>query len=397
MQSNKMYPFIMVIFFSAENLRDSRAEYKKLRDLGPLVWAPDLDLYIVARYDDVKAGLRASKQLISGEGVIANPVTNGSAKIQISTIISDGKDHLRRKQVLMRPLSPGSIKSLRERLAEIADEQIARLCDGEVFEAMREIASLLPLKVISELVGIRGFDNDTMLEWSHAMFDDFIQAEADASGNRVTVALEFVKFLMSHKREDLVPGGWADSLFVAAENGDITQAEAEGLMGDYIIPSLDTTIYSLGRMLHGLATSPGAWDKVVADPSLSKSIVLESVRMCTALRGFTRFAVEDYAIGDAVVPKGSRVWFINASANYDERKFPNPSVFDVERNPQEQLAWGHGVHLCVGKHLAQLEMETILSTLLKHVKSLELAGEPKRLVSQMAQGFSELPMRMYPK
>ncbi|MFK8018794.1 MAG: cytochrome P450 [Pseudomonadales bacterium] len=384
--------------FSEENLHDSRQMFKELRDLGRLVWVPSLNVYVVARYEDVKAGLRANGTLISGEGVSMNPVTNSAAGEQASTLISDGDNHLRLKKILMQPLSPAAIQDLKDRLSQLAEERIPHLTDGNTFDAMKEVASLLPLNVVAEQVGIQNFGYEKMLAWSDAIFNAWGPAQSgEADPERMNAIQEFLQFLLGQDRENLIPGGWGDKLFLAVDDGKLSEFEAQSLLGDYIVPSLDTTIYSMGQMLYGLATSPGAWDKFVANPELSKNIVLESVRMATALRGFTRYAAEDYTVGDFVVPQGARVWLLNGAANRDERKYPNPDTFDVDRKPVDQLAWGHGMHLCVGKHLAQLEMETILNALHKHVGVIELAGEPTRIANTLAQGFETLPMRFRSK
>jgi cytochrome P450 len=164
-------------------------------------------------------------------------------------------------------------------------------------------------------------------------------------------------------------------------------------LGDYLIPSLDTTIYAIGEMLNGLATTLGAWDKVRANPGLISGTIDEAVRLATPLRGFTRLAVADFQLSETLIPAGSRVWLMYGAANRDERKYPEPDRFDVERNPRDHLGWGHGVHLCLGKALARLEMEAILRALVDHVGRIERENA-RRVINNSAQGFSELVMRM---
>jgi len=383
--------------FSEENLRDSKPLYKELRDLGRLVWVPELDLYVAARFEDVQKGLRSPKVLISSNGVVANPAVNTMSAVQASTILSDGQDHLRFKKVLSAPLMPKPIEGLRGRLTEMIDEKVAQLVNAEPFDAMREIASLLPIGVVAEMIGLRGFTADQMLFWSDAMFDGFAPPSARNEEKTQTANVEFFKFLMSQNRDNLVPGSLGSKLFEAVDAGELVEQEALGLLGDYIVPSLDTTILSTGEMLYRLAVTPGAWDAYVANPDLAPKIILEAVRMASVIRGFTRYAAEDYPVGDFVVPKGARVWLINAAANLDERKYPDPDDFKVDRDPRDQLAWGHGVHLCVGKHLAQLEMETILGSLLRKVERLEVVGEPTPLINSGIQGFENLQMRLHAK
>jgi cytochrome P450 len=167
------------------------------------------------------------------------------------------------------------------------------------------------------------------------------------------------------------------------------------LLGDYIVPSLDTTIYSTAQMLYGLATEPGAWDRLRSDPGLISSTIDEAVRLATPLRGFTRVATADFALEESVIPAWARVWLLYGSANLDERKYADPDRFDVGRNPRDHLGWGHGVHLCLGKNLARLEMESVLRAMLRHVERLECETS-RRLINNSAQGFAELHMRLIP-
>jgi len=381
--------------FTDEHLADSRGLFRTLRDLGDLVWVPSIDVFVVARFKDVVTALRAPDKLISGEGVSVNSEQNAVSKSLISTIQSDGERHRQFRRMEMRSLSPSAIVALKERIGKLADDRVAMLANGQTFEAVDLLASYLPLTIVSEMVGIQGVDSKRMLGWSNAIFDTFSPPQFSRSGTDLSIMVDFMEFMQSLKRENLVRGGWADKLFDAAEEGEITHEEAKSLMGDYIVPSLDTTIYSTAEMLYCLATVPGAWDKLRANPNLISGIIDESVRIATPLRGFTRVAIEDFPLSETVIPAGSRVWLMYGAANLDERKYPNPDYFDVERNPRDQLGWGHGVHLCLGKNIARLEMESILHALLKNVSKLE-ADTPRRLINNSAQGYCELMMRMTP-
>ncbi len=379
--------------FSDRNLADSRALFRKLRDLGDAVWIADLELYVVARYKDVVAALRAPDKLVSSQGVSVNPDQNAASGTMSSTILSDGDTHRRLQRAVMKPLTPSALAQLQDRVARLANGRVVMLATGQPFDAVRELAAYLPLAIVAEMVGIRGVDNEKILGWSNAIFDAFGPPEHARAGTSHSILEEFFGFMQSISRENLVPGGWASQLFEAADRGEITHQEAHGLIGDYLVPSLDTTIYATAQMLFSLAAVPGAWEKVHANPQLVPGVVDEAVRIATPLRGFTRVAVEDFPLEDTVIPAGSRVWLLYGSANLDERKYPDPDLFDVERNPRDHLGWGHGVHLCMGKHLARLEMEAVLKALLNNVSNLETVAS-NRLVNNSAQGFSELVMRM---
>jgi cytochrome P450 len=118
------------------------------------------------------------------------------------------------------------------------------------------------------------------------------------------------------------------------------------------------------------------------------------VRLSSPLRGFTRYCAKDHALSESTIPAGSRVWLLNASANRDERHYPDPDRFDIGRNPRDHLGWGHGVHSCLGIHLARLELEIVLEALAARVERIG-AGSPTRLINNAAQGYATLPLRLH--
>ncbi|MDR7156858.1 cytochrome P450 [Sphingobium xenophagum] len=206
---------------------------------------------------------------------------------------------------------------------------------------------------------------------------------------------EYINFARTLSRDKVMRGGWAEGLFDAADRGEISLDTARLMIFDYATPSLDTTIASIGEMLWRLASVDGAYDTLRAHPELVPSVVYESVRMATPIRGFTRYAIEPFQMSETTLPAGSRILLLNASANRDERHYSDPDRFDVRRNPRDHLGWGAGVHLCAGMHLARLEMEALLRAILASVARIS-AGEPTRLVNNGLQGFAQLPLTLHP-
>jgi cytochrome P450 len=377
-------------------LANSGPTFRQLRDLGDAVWVSKLDLFVVSRYRDVLASLRASDTLISGKGVSVNALMNGSDRTaNVSTLNTDGELHHKLKRIEMRPLLPGAMMELRSRLEQLTNDLLDQLIGGVEFEAMKAFASYLPTKVVADLVGINDVGHERMLQWSGAIFDAFGPATHARTAAAIPTIQQFVQYGMGLSRADLVPGGWADLVLEAGERGELPMEHARSLIFDYVLPSLDTTIYSTGEMLYGLATTPDAFDKVRANPELIPGVINESVRLATPLRGFTRFVREDFKLTESTLPAGSRAWILIGSANRDERKYKDPDYFDVQRNPRDHVGWGHGVHLCTGMHLARLEMDVILRALVKRVRSME-AGTPTRIINNAAQGYATLPLRLLP-
>ncbi len=382
--------------FADNVLADTNPTFRSLRDLGDVIWLEKHELYAVARYDDLVRALRADAILISGLGVSVNHSLNGEgAPTGTSTLNSDGALHRKLKALEMRPLRPGQMQQLRERIFALAEQKVAELADGTSFEAMTALASYLPTTIVADLVGIKGLRPERMLEWSSAIFDAFGPADHFRTGAALPTIQQFVEFGMTLSRNDLVPGSWADLVLEAGENGELPMAAARDLVFDYVLPSLDTTIYATGEMLFQLASSPQAFAALRKRPELIAGIINEFVRLASPLRGFTRYAKQDFPFSETTLPAGSRVWLLNASGNRDERHYADPDTFDIERNPRDHLGWGHGVHLCTGMHLARLEMEAILRALIGKVRRMEV-GDPVRIINNSAQGFATLPLTLHP-
>jgi cytochrome P450 len=381
--------------FADDVLTDTNPTFQTLRDLGDVVWLERHNLYAVARYNDLVRALRADEILISGQGVSVNHSLNGEgAPTGTSTLNSDGERHRKLKSLELRPLRPGQMAQLRERVFALADQKVAELATGSSFDAMSALASYLPTTIVSDLVGIKGLQAERMLEWSNAIFDSFGPAEHFRTGAALPTIQQFVQFGMSLTRQDLVPGSWADLILEASQNGELPMTEARDLIFDYVLPSLDTTIYATGEMLYQLASSPHAFQELRKRPELIPGIVNESVRLASPLRGFTRYAKVDMTFSDTTLPAGSRVWLLYASGNRDERHYADPDRFDIDRNPRDHLGWGHGVHLCTGMHLARLEMEAVLTALINRVARIDV-GDPVRIINNSAQGFATLPFTLH--
>lgn len=200
---------------------------------------------------------------------------------------------------------------------------------------------------------------------------------------------------MEVKRDDLDPSGWAAQIYTAADEGKIDADEIRGLIFDYMAPSLDTTIVGTGHMLYQLGKNPSEFEKLKENPSLTASAVHESLRIGSPVRAFSRMAEEDYQNEDVTIPAGDRVAIFYGSANHDERHYPDPEKFDVSRNPRDHVGYGYGVHRCAGAHLAQLEMECLLNSLIAKVATIEVQ-DATPLLSNMLSGYSSFEARLLP-
>ncbi len=376
--------------YADEVIRDPYPVYAQLRALGPVVWLSQLQVFALPRYDEVASVLRQPKRFISSRGVSLNERTN--RLLVGSTLNSDPPEHDATRAITSAPLLPGALEAIAPRIRRAADSLVAELAQRGRFDAVSDFAQYLPVTIVAELVGLPDTARQKMLAWASATFNLFGPENARAQAAFDDLR-DLKAFLDEHGTPDkLRPGGWAARIFeVGAERG-IPFEQCAQLMRDYINPSLDTTISSTGQAIKFFADAPDQWALVRARPELIPNAVEEVVRLASPIRAFTRFVAEDSEIAGVPIPQGARVMVMYASANRDERKFAEPDRFDVTRDVHDHLGFGSGVHMCMGMHLARLEIVSLLQSLARRVQTIRLDGEPVVAMNNTIRAYASLPV-----
>ncbi|WP_419865012.1 cytochrome P450 [Candidatus Poriferisodalis sp.] len=378
-------------YFSKKSLLSTNAVNRQLRDLGPLVYLSKQEVFAVARYDDVREALRADETLVNGHGISVNNFLN--TRPSYTVLVSDGEVHKRRRAVLMESLGRPQINELRDRVEQAADDLVIDLLNRDGFCAVKDFASHLPVKVVTDLVGLPPEGREQMLDWAAATFQMIGPMNARAAKSIPRIQ-GMQKYIQTVAYAHMTPGGWAARTQDAVSEGRISADEGRAMLIDFIAPSLDTTILAAAHMFWELARNPEAYEALRADPDLVPSAVNEAVRMSSPIRGFTRSAETGWNIEGSILPVDARLFVLWSSANHDERHYEDPETFTVERNPRDHLGWGFGSHFCAGAHLARLEMEQLLYALCRHAQRLELKGPPIPIVNNILQGFATMPARL---
>jgi len=383
-------PSSEIDLFGDEVLRNPYPSYRDLRDTGAAVWIPRYQIFAIARYKDVRDALRDWEMFSSARGVGYNDVVNSGKRG--STLVSDNPDHDLQRRIIGRPLGPSAIRDLSERISAEADALVARLIAGGSFDAVDDLAWYLPLTIVSRLVGLPEEGRERMTVWSAASTDAIgpLNERAKAGLELVKEQLDFIAD--PTLRDRITPGSWAANIFAAGDRGEIEPARCPALLNDYMAPSLDTTVSAIGSAIWLFAMHPDQWDLLRADPALIPGAVNEVIRLESPIQGFSRYVVRDTEIDGIRIPQGSRVALLYASANRDERKWDDPERFDIRRRSADHLGFGHGVHVCVGMHLAQLEIGSLLRAFARRVTRFTLNGTPERLLTNIMRGFKHLPI-----
>jgi cytochrome P450 len=287
----------------------------------------------------------------------------------------DPPEHDRCRRFSGVPLLPKNVKPLEPRLRKVAEETILGLKSRESFDGVTELAHTLPLGIVSELVGLPDDGRERMLEWAALGFDSFGMIE-DARTQRGLQGMAEAAEYMATVPGRVKPGGWAEQLLQAEERGELQPGEGLMLINDYLYPSLDTTIHALSAGLKLFANNPDQWALLRGDRSLMPGAVSEVLRLASPIQWFTRLVVKDHELGGVTLPEGSRAVVMFASANHDERKFPEPERMDITRKESTgQLSFGKGKHACLGMPLARLEMQVVFDVMADHVERIEVGEE----------------------
>ena len=382
-------PELDLDLFADASLRDPFADYKAIRDAGPAVRLRRPEVYAIGRFADVQAALRAPEQLISGEGIGFNETWNTAGR-GTNVIQMDGELHARLRATIMRPLVPAKLCDAREDLKRLMVERINALRGAGWFDAMKKLAAFLPIEAVSHLVGLPEIGRERMLDWAAATFN---LIGPDVKAEDLAISTEARTFMGGLSASTVRSGSWAGDLFAAVDRGKLSLTEAMAAVSAYVIPSLDTTILAKGHLLHDLASHPEQWAKLRMNPEKIPGAVLESVRRNAVIRWFSRMGAEDYNVDGIAVPRGARVMLLYGCANRDERRYEEPDGFDIDRDARDQLAWGTGTHMCAGMHLARLEMEVMLETLVEADVEI-VAGTPTAGVNRGLFGYEKLPLRL---
>ena len=379
-------------FYGDAFILDPLPHYADMRVIGPVVWLEQNNAYAVARDAEVKDVLRRADVFVSGKGLSLNDDVN--AMLVGSTLNSDGDLHHKRRSITARPIMPKNIEPLRAHIESIAQDLAFTLSEKKHFDAVTEFAQVLPLAVVVDLVGLGDAGEGSMLKWASATFNLFEGRNARSKAAFADL-VGLQRFLSEHgKPERLKDGGLAKRIFeVAAEKG-LSESGAAQQMRDYINPSLDTTISVAGFAAYYFAKYPEQWQLLRKDPSLVANAVEEIVRMTTPIRAFSRYVAQDTIISGVDIEQGSRVIAIYASANRDDAVWENPNTFDVRRAVRKHIGFGHGVHTCMGLHLARLELVSLITAMLTLVKCWHLDGAPTIAANNTIRAFAHLPVRI---
>jgi cytochrome P450 len=387
---------------------DPYPTYARLRSSAPVYRTalPDgRGVWLITRYEDVLAVLKDQRFVKDWRAALTPeqlaqvpPIPEVMKPLSQNMLDTDPPDHERLRALVSKAFTPRLIERLRPRVQAISDGLLDAVQDRGEMDLIDDYAFPLPITVIAELLGVPAEDRNNFREWSDAAVSGNASQEymEEILIPHMQAFTEYLRALFEEKRAN--PGDDLVSALVRAEEaGDrLSEDELLGMVFLLLVAGHETTVNLIGNGVLALLQHPDQLRKLKEDPSLIKPAVEELLRYDGPVETSTeRFAREDVEIGGQVIPRGEMVLVVLAAADHDPQRFPDPDELDITRTDNRHLAFGKGIHHCLGAPLARMEGQIAISTLLRRMPNLRLKGSPESLSwrpGMILRGLRGLPV-----
>ena len=352
--------------------------YADLREDAPVYRGANGTWWALSRFDDVKAALGDQETYCSSQGLL---VLEASADYEPPSfppgnlLLMDPPEHTAYRALVSRRFLQRSVATLEQRIADLADVLLDRFIEQGSADLVPTFTVALPAMVFSDLLGIPKGDWERFQQWSALLVSPAPTPEAMAAHHEA--AEEVSAYLARLRLEKLAnPADDLLSEMACGTIGDQPLGEAEyvGFGIAMLIAGNDTTSNALANACYLLAAHPGERALLQAEPDLIVGAVEEILRYEPPVHGLARTLTRDVELHGSTMREGDKVLLLFASANRDEREFPDGERFDVRRRGVGHLAFGYGVHYCVGVHLARIEARIGLRALLTRIPDYQLSA-----------------------
>jgi cytochrome P450 len=390
--------------------------FRWLRDNDPVRWYDwphGRGYWAVTRHDDLVAVHKDTVTFSSETGATAlEDLEQDAIDARKSMLDTDPPRHTRLRGLVNRGFTPRAVAAYTDLLRELTDHILDRALARREFDFVDEVASVLPIRVLCEILGVPQEDNGKLIEWGDAMIGSTDPDLSDISYEhpsseqyrllpfRSPVALELYRYghsLAAERRKE--PRDDIVTKLVQAEiDGErLTEQEFDAMFLLLVVAGNETTRQAIAHGMQAFMDFPEELERLRADPELMPTAVEEIIRWATPVLHFRRTATRDVELRGVQIREGDKVVTWYASANFDERAFDDPLRFDVGRKPNDHVSFGRGgPHFCLGAHLAKLEVRIMFERLLPRITSIEPAGPPRRIRTNFTNAVKAMPVRVAP-
>jgi cytochrome P450 len=359
--------------------------YAWLRRERPVFHIEQAGWWVLSRYADVSAALRNHQLFSSAYGIGSD---RGRMRMMIST---DPPDHTLLRGLVNTAFTPRIVAGLEPRIQQITDDLLDRIMDAGAFDLTQDLAVPLPVTVIAELLGVEPERREDFKRWS----DAFVGSGDDRAFEEFAAYFgAMVEARRRERRTDLI------SALVAAQE-DRHVLSTEDILWFcllLLVAGNETTTNLISNAALALIENPGQMDLLRQNPALIPAMVEEALRYDSPVQGLFRTTTQDASINGTTIPADQKVLILFASANRDEAQFSDPDRFDITRRPNNHLAFGYGIHFCLGAPLARLEARVAWETMLRRMEHLrpDPTAATVRLNNPIIRGLERYPLRFEP-
>lgn len=370
--------------------------YRQLRGQGPFAFIPKYASLMCGRHAETEAVFSDHERFVSSRGVglqdfkLEEPWRPPSMLLE-----ADPPEHTRARKVMTRALAPRVVKDLRGYFAAEAGRLIESVAGGNEFDGVTKVAEVFPTTVVPAAIGLKENRPDYLVAYG-AMVFDAVGPDNDIRRRAMAKAPDVVPWISAAcTREQLLDNHIGAAIHDAVGTGELTDHEAAMLVRSLFSAGLDTTIAAIASSLWCLGTHPDAFDALKADTSLARQCFEEVLRFTSPVHTFCRTANVDTTVAGVDIEADSKIICSLAAANLDEEQWPDADVFDIHRKPIGHLAFGTGIHRCVGQTIARAEVEAILVALAERVDRVEITGPAVWRPGNAINALATLPLKFH--
>ena len=383
-----------------EVLANIYSYYKRLREESPVHYVPSFDQYVVTRHADIMT-------IVTDPATYSNERATDTPLAAIPMLpTADDPEHARQRRLLMRPFTPKAVKELEPFVEQAAQQLVDQFVNDGACDLISNFAYLLPITVVGHLCDLPPQDAN-FRTWSDAMFAAASDPTGAAYEGALEALMEFGEYIMrkANERKAILESGEEPptdiltSLVKPGEEGE-TLSEEEFVIAaaQLLTAGHETTTKLIGNTTQLLLTHPEALAALKADASLIGSVIEESLRFESPAQGLWRRVVKETTLNGVTMPAESRVYIAFGAANRDPEVFTEPDTFNVQRSSRElrsHLAFGHGIHNCLGSSLARMQGRIAIRTFLDRLPNLQLddTKEAARTPLHWMRGWEVLPVK----
>lgn len=378
--------------FQSRVLAEPSVAYAYLHEHAPVHRCEEFDppFYTLSRYADVEGALRDIDTFSSrfGQGPRFTPPAG---------MLSDPPQHTFFRRLVQQAFTPRAIDTLAGRVETLANGLLDACTGRSPFDLHDDFAFPLPVVIIAEMLGIPPGDLHLFKRWSDASVAAMGSEHPEDFAAELSALAEYLLDTIRRARKPDAPPSLVTRLVHAEEGGRrLDDAEILSVLSQLLVGGNETTTSLITNAVWRLLENPPLWRRLVADPGLVPAAVEESLRFDPPVLGLYRNTTRAVRLHGVEIPASSKVMLHYAAANRDPAVFESPDLFSLDRPPQRHLAFGLGVHFCLGAQLARLEARTALTCLVERCPDLELVDPGERIAPFFLWGRRRLPVRRRP-